>query len=553
VSEAQIPIELKAAPEKRSHAAVITGRILSVLRHWLFGVALLAPLSAHAAFPTLNDITLDQVRVIFNDADTLGPRETAIPARGVLHDNNLIGYVALSSEIIAIPGYSGKPLAVLIGVNPEGVIAGAHIIYHEEPILVAGIQESQLQDFVRQYQGKKADAKIRIGARNRTGYEGVDGISGATITAMILNQSIMTTAKNIATEMQLPRAAAASTQPAADGKVEIPAWEYNWRDKFVHLIILGIALLGLLNILFFQDWLVRRTRLFNIIRNAFLLFTVFYIGFWHLAQLSIINILTFVRLVTDQFTWHTLLIDPLIFQLWSFIALVSLLWGGGVFCGWLCPFGAMQELIYKITEKLNTPKFEIPAVIHERLLAIKYFILIGLVGLSLESLTSAARLAEVEPFKTTFIFHFQRPPVYAIYAIGLLVLSGINSKFFCKYLCPLGAALSFITRFRVFDWLRRRKECGRPCQTCAAHCQMQAIKPTGEIIATECTYCLECQVLYWDEHRCPPLVDKHERRKRRQSVPIKDGNPAMPVHRIDMAQVNVQTINQPTFNSGESS
>jgi hypothetical protein len=59
--------------------------------------------------------------------------------------------------------------------------------------------------------------------------------------------------------------------------------------------------------------------------------------------------------------------------------------------------------------------------------------------------------------------------------------------------------------------------------------------------------------LYWDEHRCPPLVDKHERRKRRQSVPIKDGNPAMPVHRIDMAQVNVQTINQPTFNSGESS
>ena len=500
-------------------------RILALLLRCLPGLALLAPLSAMAAFPALDDVTLEQVQIIFPNADKLGARETAIPAKAVYNSDKLLGYVALSHEIIAIPGYSGKPLAVLIGVNPNGQVAGAHIVYHEEPILVAGIKEQQLQEFVRQYQGKQATANVRIGAYNRQGYEGVDGISGATITAMILNQSIMSTAKNIAARMVLPRVSGAAPQAAANQAVDIPSWQYNWRDKFVHLVILGVALFGLLIILFFQDWLVRRTRLFNVIRISFMLFTVFYIGFWHLAQLSIINILTFVRLVTNQFTWHTLLIDPLIFQLWSFIALVSLLWGGGVFCGWLCPFGAMQELIYKITEKLETPKFEIPKVVHERLVSIKYFILIGLVGLSLGSLTSAARLAEVEPFKTAFIFHFQRPPVYAIYAIGLLVISGFNSKFYCKYLCPLGAALSFITRFRVFDWLRRRKECGRPCQTCAAHCQMNAIKPTGEIIATECQYCLECQVLYWDEHRCPPLVEKLGRRRKWQQQPAGTGIP----------------------------
>ena len=520
---------------------------------WLLLMTVLAPLNVMAAFPALSDITLTQVQDIFTDADELGTQESALPAKAVYHDKNLIGYIALSNEIIAIPGYSGKPLAVLIGVDVEGHITGAHIAYHEEPILVAGIQEDQLQNFVHQYQGKKADANVRIGAHHRKGYSGVDGISGATITAMILNQSIMTTARNIAAKLELPRAIGGIQKPAAvtDTAVEIPAWEYNWRDKFVHLVILGIALIGLLNILFFQDWLVRRTRLFNIIRISFLLFTVFYIGFWHLAQLSIINILTFVRLITDQFTWHTLLIDPLIFQLWSFIALASLLWGGGVFCGWLCPFGALQELIYKVTEKLETPKFEIPAMVHERLLAIKYFILIGLVGLSLESLTSAARLAEVEPFKTTFIFHFQRPPLFALYAIGLLVLSGINSKFYCKYLCPLGAALSFITRFRVFDWLRRRKECGRPCQTCATHCQMRAIKPTGEIIGTECQYCLECQVLYWDEHRCPPLVDKQSRRKKQQYKPIDSAMPDTPAPLNDLAHCNAQPIIQHTFNPGD--
>lgn len=516
------------------------------------GLVLFAPCASPATFPNLGDVTIEQVRMVFADADALGKRESAIAARPVTADGRLLGYVSLSHELIAIPGYSGKPLAVLIGVDLEGRVAGAHIVYHEEPILVAGIQEAQLQDFVRQYQGKTAAAKVRVGAFHREGYEGVDGISGATITAMILNQSIMSAAKNVAARLELPRVAGAAAPAAAGDKaVDIPPWEYNWRDKFVHLVILGVVLIGLLNILFFQDWLVRRTRLFNAIRIGFLLFTVFYIGFWHLAQLSIINILTFVRLVTDQFTWHTLLIDPLIFQLWGFIALASLLWGGGVFCGWLCPFGAMQELIYKITEKLNTPKFEIPAVIHERLLSIKYFILIGLVGLSLESLASAARLAEVEPFKTTFIFQFQRPPVYAIYAIGLLVLSGINSKFFCKYLCPLGAALSFITRFRVFDWLRRRKECGRPCQTCAAHCQMKAIKPTGEIIATECTYCLECQVIYWDERVCPPLVEKAGRRKKWRQKPVIPILPDTLAQPAGLSTIDAKPIIQHTITTGE--
>jgi polyferredoxin len=127
----------------------------------------------------------------------------------------------------------------------------------------------------------------------------------------------------------------------------------------------------------------------------------------------------------------------------------------------------------------------------------------------------AARLAEVEPFKTTFVLRFMREPQFVIYAVALLAVSAINSKFYCKYLCPLGAGLSFITRFRIFDWLRRRRECGKPCQACAHQCQIAAIKPTGEIIDNECHYCLECQVTYWDDHRCPPLVEKRHKREGR--------------------------------------
>jgi polyferredoxin len=227
-------------------------------------------------------------------------------------------------------------------------------------------------------------------------------------------------------------------------------------------------------------------------------------------------LLAFFHSLSGGFSWDTLLIEPVIFLLWAFVAISILLWGRGVYCGWLCPFGAAQDLISKLATRLGFEGYRLPQMVHERLWAIKYFILIALVGLSLDSMISAARLAEVEPFKTTFILRFAREPAFVIYAVALLVVSAFNSKFYCKYLCPLGAAISFATRFRIFDWLRRRSECAHPCQSCGHQCQIAAIKPTGEIIDNECHYCLECQVSYWDEHRCPPLVEKRKKREVRE-------------------------------------
>ncbi|MGN2393376.1 hypothetical protein ACTFO6_18035, partial [Pelomicrobium sp. G1] len=78
-------------------------------------------------------------------------------------------------------------------------------------------------------------------------------------------------------------------------------------------------------------------------------------------------------------------------------------------------------------------------------------------------------------------------------------------------------ALAIPGRFRLFDWwLRRRRECGKPCQVCAVECPVRAIRPTGEINANECHYCLDCQVVYYNERKCPPLI---ERRKRRERLP----------------------------------
>ncbi|MEP5764222.1 MAG: 4Fe-4S binding protein [Halieaceae bacterium] len=497
----------------------------------VFLILLLGLLSAPAAMARdkpLDLIELTRIQQLFPAAEAAAATSGELPTRRVYGDGELLGHVYLSDQIVPMPAYSGKPIRVLVGLDLQARIKNASIIHHEEPILVIGITDADLVRFIDQYSALDARQRVRIGAHNRKGYTGVDGITGATITAMVLNTSIMKSAKMVADELglpvieqptaaALPASASASAGTATPLPPEEPLWVELWREQAPQLILLMIALTLLMAVLFFQDWLVVHPGLFQRLRVGYLLFTVIYLGFICKAQLSVINLVAFMRILFGGFTWDTLLIDPMIFLLWGFVAVSIILWGRGVFCGWLCPFGALQELIHKITERYELPSYEFPPMVHERLWAIKYFILIALVGLSLESMTYAAKLAEIEPFKTTFVMRFNRELWFVAYALLLLVIALFNSKFYCKYLCPLGAALSFFTRFRIFDWLRRRKECGTPCQSCAAQCQISAIKPTGEIIDNECHYCLECQVTYWDEHRCPPLVEKRKKRESREA------------------------------------
>jgi polyferredoxin len=129
-------------------------------------------------------------------------------------------------------------------------------------------------------------------------------------------------------------------------------------------------------------------------------------------------------------------------------------------------------------------------------------------------MTWAIHAAEIEPFKTAITLRFQREWGYVAFALGVIAVTLFNRKFYCKYVCPLGASLIIPGRFHSFEWLRRRKECGKPCQVCAVECEVQAIRPTGEIVINECHHCLDCQVTYYNDHKCPPLVEKRKRRER---------------------------------------
>ena len=79
-------------------------------------------------------------------------------------------------------------------------------------------------------------------------------------------------------------------------------------------------------------------------------------------------------------------------------------------------------------------------------------------------------------------------------------------KGFCRYVCPLGAFLAIGGLLRGRDWIKRRAECGSPCQLCKVRCKYDAIAPSGQIEYSECFQCLDCVTIHDDEAQCVPLI-----------------------------------------------
>jgi len=305
-----------------------------------------------------------------------------------------------------------------------------------------------------------------------------------------------------------------------EGLMPLQLWEEIWRERVGELVILGTMLFALATILFSHDLLVRNITLYRRVRLGFLAATLLFLGVYAGAQLSVVNVVTFTHALLAGFRWEQFLLDPLIFVLWSFVALSLLFWGRGVFCGWLCPFGALQELLNEGARRLGVRQITIPWPIHERLWPIKYVLFLVILGVSFQSATNAFVLAEVEPFKTTIAMKLARAWPYVAYVVALLAAGLFIERFYCRYLCPLGAGLAIPARLKIFDWLKRRPQCGRECRVCATRCTVQAINPTGQIVPNECIYCLQCQANYYDAATCLPLKQRAMRRGRAQGAQL---------------------------------
>ena len=323
-----------------------------------------------------------------------------------------------------------------------------------------------------------------------------------------------------------PPAAPVIEAPAQDETAAQTAlWKRIWEAKTPQVITLVALLTVLTAAFFFQEFLTRSERAVYWFRMSFLTVVLVVLGWMWNAQLSVVNIMALANSFATGFSWQAFLLDPLTFILWFAVAAALIFWGRGAYCGWLCPFGALQELTNQIGRKLGIPQFTLPWGLHERLWPVKYMIFLGLFGVSLASLEQAEHLAEVEPFKTAIVLKFARAWPFVVYAVGLLMAGLFVERFYCRYLCPLGAGLAIPARIRMFDWLKRYKECGNPCQTCANECFVQAIHPTGEINPNECLNCMHCQVLYHSHSKCPVVIKRDKRRASISASTVPDLKP----------------------------
>lgn len=300
--------------------------------------------------------------------------------------------------------------------------------------------------------------------------------------------------------------------PAAFLEKPIPLWKKIWYERWLEISITLIYLVALSLFFGFQKRLTKYTKLVQGVRAFSLLFVLFFIGFYAQGQLSVVNIYTLLLNLSSGFSLNVYLLDPVIFLLWCFVFVSLFVVGRGLYCGWLCPFGALQEMFAFVADKLKIRQIRIKPQHHKRAQKIKYLILVGLVGLSFYSLSMAEKVAEVEPFKTAITLHFVRYWPFVLYAVLLLLVSLKIHKVYCRYLCPLGAGLAILGRFPLLKLLTRRKECGSPCQLCKQKkCGVDAIELDGSIDYAECIQCLECVVTLDNPDMCK--IDKYKKKK----------------------------------------
>ncbi|MBI5960456.1 MAG: 4Fe-4S binding protein [Chloroflexi bacterium] len=175
--------------------------------------------------------------------------------------------------------------------------------------------------------------------------------------------------------------------------------------------------------------------------------------------------------------------------------LVGTLIAGSAFCGWICPFGAVQDLLTGIRKRLHLPEIQIPQRL-DRILRYGRYVMLGII-LYQTIVSVKLWFATIDPYRTLFgldwLFDFQPAVAWAAYLsiIITLVSSLFVERAWCRYACPLGGALSLVGKFSLLR-IRRTEESCKGCAICSRPCPVKLPVDTAKTISSDCIGCLEC-------------------------------------------------------------
>lgn len=284
-----------------------------------------------------------------------------------------------------------------------------------------------------------------------------------------------------------------------------------WVSNFYYVTAYLSFWISVIFIFLMRYKLSKNAALLNRIYLFILLLSVFF-GLLNANQPSVVNILALIDNVSGA---NVFLLTPILAIGLVMMIITSILWGKSLFCGWICPFGALQEILfkfryffYKVFNKV-TYSYEFHRffrIYYVKLAYFRYFIVFFLIFCLFSfGIEYVEKISDyIEPFKTVWTIGVLNRSYYGFYAIFLLIVSFFMYRFFCRYLCPLGAILSLLSAFTVFR-IRRRNLC-KKCNVCSSHCNSYAITKDGRVDPKECFGCFNCINTMYDNNRCPELI-----------------------------------------------
>ncbi len=213
--------------------------------------------------------------------------------------------------------------------------------------------------------------------------------------------------------------------------------------------------------------------------------------------------------IGTSLTTHTLY-WPL---LWALAVLLLTIILGRFFCGWVCPFGALHQFVGFLGNRTKTTAQKIRLNNYRKAQCIKYFILIILlamaafpsIGVTLQSglldpiplVTRSFNLAILSILDKSVDITSSMPRFYegawliAAVFITAVLLNLVIPRFYCRFVCPLGALFGIIGRFAIWRIGKVQDKCS-DCKLCQKACE-GACQPSGNIRISECVLCLNCR------------------------------------------------------------
>ena len=267
-----------------------------------------------------------------------------------------------------------------------------------------------------------------------------------------------------------------------DEEEEVETWGTLLRDQAVDLLLFAaFAALALYS--FFRKSVP--------LKYVTLAAAVIYLGFSKSQLISVVNIHGLLTGNLPVFRYS------LAWYLFAGFTVVSTVLWGRFYCGRVCAYGALTQLMDRVVPARL--RVDVPQWLERRAALVKF----GLLGATLLYFLLTADIGAyryVEPF---WMFTRQASTGMWIGLAVLLVATVFVRNLYCRFLCPVGAALGVLSKLTVFR-IKRWSECNT-CTICEKTCEWGAIRGP-QIVMTECVRCDDCERLYADTAKCPHWI-----------------------------------------------